>query len=79
MYLKKVLIFGNFSPAIVTIGCKVYLISKDDQGFGSIRILTESSWKPMREFKSKFSSDMENGSFTSSSIHCSDVTKGSVK
>ena len=65
--------FFSFRPAIVTIGCKVYLISKDTKnGFGNIYILTESSWKPLN-YTSHFSMDMASGQFTSSSIHCSDI------
>ena len=63
-----------FRPAIVTIGCKVYLISVEKEGNGTICILTESSWKPLN-YKSQFSTQMSDAQFTSSSIHCSDLKK----
>ena len=67
---------GPFLPflrsTIVTIGCKVYLITRSKEGFGAIYILTETSWKLMN-YSSKFSPDMINGSFTSSPVHCSDL------
>ena len=61
----------NFRTSIVTIGCKVYLIGKDENGFGVIYILTENSWK-LLPYKSQFSAEMIDGSFTSTSLHCFD-------
>ena len=55
----------------MTIGCKVYLIGKDKDGFGAIYILTENNWK-LLPYKSQFSAEMIDGSFTSTSLHCSD-------
>ena len=68
---SKGCIYELFRPSIVTIGCKVYLITMGKKGFGVIYILTETRWK-LLHYKSKFSKDMINGSFASSPLHCSD-------
>jgi hypothetical protein len=47
----------------------VYLVANDTDGFGAIYILTENSWKLLKN-KMRFSQDMQGGIFTSSPLHC---------